>query len=116
VVIMSYPLTLLLLFSLLALISLPNKDEYVRGNNPDLALSQLQFRLSAPSEHLPNGPDTTVILLNWSRLPNVILIASVMCSPQLEGMVAQVFIWNNNPSYDISLRVCIQSPWNFVRC
>ena len=98
----------LLFLSLLAIFSLPNNDEYLRANHPDVALSGLgvQSTIYFPNHNpLPNGPDTTVILLNWSRLPNVILITSVMCSPQLENLVSQVVIWNNNPSYEISLRV-----------
>ncbi|KAL5495126.1 hypothetical protein ACEPAI_588 [Sanghuangporus weigelae] len=42
--------------------------------------------------------DTTAIILNWSRLQNVILISSILCGPWLDDVVAEVFIWNNNPN------------------
>lgn len=48
--------------------------------------------------------DTTAVVLNWSRFSNVLEIASTLCSPSLERVIAEVFIWNNNPSpisYDV---------------
>jgi hypothetical protein len=42
-------------------------------------------------------PDTTAIVLNWSRLTNVKNIASLLCHPTLDGIIAEVFIWNNSP-------------------
>lgn len=44
------------------------------------------------------GPDTTVIILNWSRFPNVKRIAALLCSPILDSVIAEVFIWNNSPN------------------
>lgn len=44
----------------------------------------------------PNG-DTTAIILNWSRLANVVKIVSLLCQPQLQGTISQIFIWNNSP-------------------
>lgn len=44
----------------------------------------------------PWSPDTTAVILNWSRLPNVIQLAKVMCG-SLQDTLAEVFIWNNNP-------------------
>lgn len=41
--------------------------------------------------------DVTAVILNWSRFPNVLKIASTLCSPSLDGVIAEVFIWNNNP-------------------
>ncbi|KAI0718946.1 hypothetical protein C8T65DRAFT_637483 [Cerioporus squamosus] len=51
---------------------------------------------------LPNAtaeefPDVTAVVLNWSRFPNVMLISSLLCAPWLNGTIAEVFIWNNNP-------------------
>ncbi|RDX51908.1 hypothetical protein OH76DRAFT_1400808 [Lentinus brumalis] len=51
---------------------------------------------------LPNAtaeeiPDVTAVVLNWSRFPNVMLITSLLCAPWLNGTIAEVFIWNNNP-------------------
>jgi len=49
---------------------------------------------------LPEGvlkPNTAVVLLNWSRLSNVILQASVYCGRPLADIVEFVFIWNNRP-------------------
>ncbi|PFH52235.1 hypothetical protein AMATHDRAFT_140548 [Amanita thiersii Skay4041] len=50
--------------------------------------------------HLPNVPshaDTTAIILNWSRLPNVLKIVATLCQPQSENTISQIFIWNNSP-------------------
>jgi hypothetical protein len=96
-----------LFLSFLSLLSLPNKSEILRANHPDAALAALGIHLAVPAYNftLPDGPDVTVVLLNWSRLPNVILIASVLCMPELENLIARIFIWNNNPSYKLSLHV-----------
>ncbi|KAI5121296.1 hypothetical protein M0805_003765 [Coniferiporia weirii] len=48
-------------------------------------------------------PDTTAVVLNWSRLNNVILIAELLCGPWLENTIAQVFIWNNNPNFTLTV-------------
>ncbi|KAK0208913.1 hypothetical protein DFS33DRAFT_1306372 [Desarmillaria ectypa] len=46
----------------------------------------------------PNGhPDTTAVILNWSRFPNVIKIVSLLCGPSLENTIHTVFVWNNSP-------------------
>lgn len=45
----------------------------------------------------PLTPDTTAIILNWSRLPNVIRIVSLICDNLLEDTIASVFIYNNSP-------------------
>ncbi|GJE89677.1 hypothetical protein PsYK624_057830 [Phanerochaete sordida] len=42
--------------------------------------------------------DVTAVVLNWSRFPNVLKIASTLCSPSLDGLIAEVFIWNNSPT------------------
>ncbi|KAI9056995.1 hypothetical protein FKP32DRAFT_1661484 [Trametes sanguinea] len=44
-----------------------------------------------------DAPDTTAVIMNWSRFPNVMLITSLLCSPWLDNTIAQVFIWNNSP-------------------
>lgn len=49
---------------------------------------------------VPKGlslPDTTAIVLNWSRLPNVIRIVSLLCGTWLDDTIAEVIVWNNNP-------------------
>ncbi|TBU49984.1 hypothetical protein BD309DRAFT_850123 [Dichomitus squalens] len=43
------------------------------------------------------SPNVTAVILNWSRFPNVMLITSLLCGPWLQGTIADVFIWNNNP-------------------
>ncbi|KAI0639935.1 hypothetical protein C8Q77DRAFT_1045439 [Trametes polyzona] len=48
-------------------------------------------------QNATNAPDTTAVLLNWSRFPNVLLITSLLCGPWLENTIAQVYIWNNSP-------------------
>lgn len=56
----------------------------------------------------PNSPDTTAVILNWSRLPNVIRIVSLLCGPWLDDTIATVFIWNNSPQ-KLSQRVCLSA-------
>ena len=51
-------------------------------------------------------PNVTAVILNWSRFPNVMLIASLLCGPWLEGTISEVFIWNNSPR-QITYEVCI---------
>jgi hypothetical protein len=47
-------------------------------------------------------PDTTVVLLNWSRPQNVILQASVYCGPLLQDIVEKVVVWNNQPTIKLA--------------
>lgn len=49
-----------------------------------------------PSLKYPRSPDTTAVILNWSRLPNVVQLVKVMCN-SLEDTLAEVLVWNNNP-------------------
>jgi len=42
-------------------------------------------------------PDTSAVVLNWSRFPNVLLITSLLCGEWLDDVISEVFIWNNNP-------------------
>ena len=80
--------------------------------SPSLTPLPPQARTIGLIAHLPPPPagaqpDTTAIVLNWSRLPNVQRIAATLCAPALAGIVAQVFIWNNSPtriSYDVRAR------------
>ena len=55
---------------------------------------------------IPGKPEVTAVLLNWSRFPNIMLIASLLCAPWMEDTVAQVFIWNNHPG-KLRYEVCI---------
>ncbi|KAI0937019.1 hypothetical protein AcV5_005015 [Taiwanofungus camphoratus] len=43
------------------------------------------------------APDTTAVVLNWARFPNVLLITSLLCGPWLDDTISQVYIWNNSP-------------------
>ena len=62
-----------------------------------VSVRHLWSGLSSDRHYLiPNG-DTTAVILNWSRLANVVKIVSVLCQPQLQGTIAQIFIWNNSP-------------------
>lgn len=56
---------------------------------------------------LTSGADTTVVLLNWSRLPNVKTLVSLLCGPSLDDIVAEVFVWNNNPNVTLSYEVSV---------
>ncbi|KAI0652386.1 hypothetical protein C8Q79DRAFT_937363 [Trametes meyenii] len=49
------------------------------------------------AENATGFPDTTAVILNWSRFPNVLLITSLLCGPWLDDTIAQVYIWNNHP-------------------
>lgn len=42
-------------------------------------------------------PNVTAIILNWSRLDNVIGIASLLCGPWLDDTISEVYVWNNSP-------------------
>lgn len=55
-----------------------------------------EYAAIATAHHKQALPDTTVVILNWSRLSNVILIASLLCGYWLEDIVAQIIVWNNN--------------------
>lgn len=48
-------------------------------------------------QYLLSNGDTTAVILNWSRLANVVRIVSVLCQPELQGTISQIFIWNNSP-------------------
>ena len=52
-----------------------------------------------------DGPalDTTAVILNWSRLENVVLIVSAFCL----HWPLSVLVWNNNPNLSLSIHVCI---------
>ncbi|KAH8099831.1 hypothetical protein BXZ70DRAFT_1008810 [Cristinia sonorae] len=45
----------------------------------------------------PSTADTTAVVLNWSRFPNVLLISTLLCGPWLDGVIKEVIIWNNSP-------------------
>lgn len=77
------------------------------------------FPASNQSNHLPwrignsnerkqfqmNQLDTTAIVLDWSRLQNVVLIVAALCQDSLDDVVSQIFIWNNNPSVKLTYEV-----------
>lgn len=44
------------------------------------------------------NPDTTAVILNWSRFHNVQRIVSSLCSSELDHVIKEVFVWNNNPN------------------
>ena len=58
------------------------------------------------SNGLTNELNTTVVILNWSRLPNVKHIISNMCDHLLDDTVANIIIWNNNPA-SLASTVCL---------
>jgi hypothetical protein len=58
------------------------------------------------SDGLNNELDTTVIILNWSRIANVKLIVSNVCDHLLDDTVANIIIWNNNPT-PLAFKVCL---------
>lgn len=62
-------------------------------------------RVGLPTSEPQRLPDVTAIILNWSRLENVIRIASLLCGPWLDDTVAEVYVWNNSPQ-KLSREVC----------
>lgn len=55
---------------------------------------------------LNNELDTTVVILNWSRIANVKQIVSNVCDHLLDDTVANIIIWNNNPT-PLGFKVCL---------
>jgi hypothetical protein len=54
--------------------------------------------------------DTTAIILNWSRLPNVVRIVDALCDQSLENTIVTILVWNNNPralSQEVCTLICI---------
>ena len=100
-----------------------SESEIVHSHHAQLLAVQQTFRrVGLPSDLIKKDaqPDTTAIILNWSRFPNVKRIASLLCSPILDSVIAEVFIWNNSPNkitHDVrecKAVVCPGSPT--VRC
>lgn len=60
-------------------------------------------------ETLSNELNTTVVILNWSRIANVKQIVSNVCDHLLDDTVANIIIWNNNPT-PLALKVCLNLP------
>lgn len=54
-------------------------------------------RVGLPASNARTRPDVTAVILNWSRLDNVIRIASLLCGPWLDDTIAEVYVWNNSP-------------------
>jgi hypothetical protein len=59
--------------------------------------------------------DVTAIILNWSRLPNVIRIVSLLCGSSLNNTIASIFIWNNSPQ-KLSRKVRMQHCASMLHC
>lgn len=57
-----------------------------------VTLQRLSIR--PPTAPIPN---TTAIILNWSRLSNVVRIVNMLCDESLEDTIATVLVWNNSP-------------------
>lgn len=55
------------------------------------------IRVGLPTSKPLKPPNVTAIVLNWSRLDNVIRIASLLCGPWLDDTIAEVYVWNNSP-------------------
>lgn len=67
----------------------------------DLTLQRLS--ICTPTTTIP---DTTAVILNWSRLPNVVQIVNVLCDSVLENTLATVLVWNNSPQ-ELTPKVCL---------
>jgi hypothetical protein len=50
-----------------------------------------------PRLTVASSPLITAVILNWSRLPNVVRIVSLLCSPSLNDTIASISVWNNSP-------------------
>lgn len=58
------------------------------------------------SNGVNNELNTTVVILNWSRIANVKQIVSNVCDHLLDDTVANIIIWNNNPA-PLAFKVCL---------
>ena len=58
------------------------------------------------SNGVNNELNTTVVILNWSRIANVKQIVSNVCDHLLDDTVANIIIWNNNPD-PLAFKVCL---------
>ena len=58
------------------------------------------------SNGLNNELNTTVVILNWSRIANVKQIVSDLCDHLLDDTIANIIIWNNNPT-PLIFQVCL---------
>lgn len=59
------------------------------------------------SNSLNGELNTTVVILNWSRIANVKQIISNVCDHLLDDTVANIIIWNNNPT-PLAFKVCLK--------
>jgi len=53
--------------------------------------------ITIPYSEPPRKADSTAIVLNWSRFPNVRRIANLLCSFELADIFDTIMIWNNSP-------------------
>ncbi|KAH8120060.1 hypothetical protein DFH11DRAFT_1558066 [Phellopilus nigrolimitatus] len=74
------------------------------GSSTYLPHSDVKFTMVSASPARNNTPDTTAVVLNWSRLENVVLISALLCGPWLSSTIAQVLIWNNNPNITLGMK------------
>jgi hypothetical protein len=58
------------------------------------------------SNGVNNELNTTVVILNWSRIANVKQIVANVCDHLLDDTVANIIIWNNNPTA-LAFKVCL---------
>jgi hypothetical protein len=100
----------------LSLWFLPSKEELRRSLQPMDVLHELQLLYPTPLPHADwgNVSDTTAVVLNWSRLPNVILITTLLCLPSLEQTISNIVIWNNNPNVILAEKV-VYVPYSMPR-
>jgi hypothetical protein len=55
------------------------------------------FYVRVPGPAVAGSPLITAVILNWSRLPNVVRIVSLLCSPSLNDKISSISLWNNSP-------------------
>lgn len=72
--------------------SRPFASSFLVGANRSSNLQKVSLVSASQS-----NPDVTAVILNWSRLPNVVRIVSLLCGPWLEDVVAEIVVWNNSP-------------------
>ncbi|KAL0951640.1 hypothetical protein HGRIS_008320 [Hohenbuehelia grisea] len=61
-------------------------DMYIPGGCPN-----------SGNDHSEETADVTAVILNWSRLSNVIQIVESLCHPGADDTIAAITVWNNNP-------------------
>ena len=73
----------------------PSSSATYRGSDTGVVYRGLGSARTAWTGDEKSG--VSAIILNWSRFQNVVLIVSGLCDPRLQGVIAEIVVWNNSP-------------------